>query len=52
MSKIKKAYCEDCGIKYPFGLDLILPDQQWNWIDGFDWAAPRPKEWFKKTKNV
>lgn len=24
--------CKDCGISYPFGLDLMLPDQQWNHI--------------------
>lgn len=23
------AACFDCGIPYPFGLDLVLPDQQW-----------------------
>lgn len=27
-----KAFCYDCGLEYPFGLDLILPDEQWNWI--------------------
>ena len=35
MKKKKKKYkaaCYDCGIKYPFGLDLILPDRQWNHI--------------------
>lgn len=26
---IKKLRCFDCGEKYPFGLDLVLPDQQW-----------------------
>ena len=24
--------CYDCGLKYPFGLDLVLPDKQWDWI--------------------
>lgn len=24
--------CYDCGFEYPFGLDLVLPDKQWNWI--------------------
>lgn len=79
----KKLGCFDCGVKYPFGLDLVLPDQQWNhlfpegkdkggllcpncickrakelkgssivlaWINQFDWEAPRPKKWFKKSK--
>ncbi len=27
-----KSGCYDCGLKYPFGLDLVLPDRQWNWI--------------------
>ena len=24
--------CFDCSEPYPFGLDLILPDQQWKWL--------------------
>lgn len=24
--------CFDCGENYPFGLDMILPDSQWNHI--------------------
>lgn len=31
-SGIRKAKCFDCGIPYPFGLDLVLPDNQWNYI--------------------
>jgi hypothetical protein len=27
-----KVGCLDCGAPYPFGLDLVLPDQQWNHI--------------------
>ena len=26
------ASCIDCGTPYPFGLDVVLPDQQWKWI--------------------
>lgn len=29
----KKAECLDCGLKYSdFGIDLVLPDQQWSII--------------------
>ena len=27
-----RAKCFDCHAPYPFGLDLILPDQQWIWL--------------------
>lgn len=27
-------YCQDCGRAYPFGLDVVLPDDQWALIMG------------------
>lgn len=34
MTNDKVTPCEDCGEVYPFGVDVVLPDQQWRVIHG------------------
>lgn len=34
VAEYDSSHCADCGARYPFGMDITLPDDQWELING------------------